>query len=182
MICNCITCGKETNKKPFYIRKFKGNIYCSMDCYHTKLKERFPEQQSLCLQCNKLFKIHPSDKTYNRGKFCNKACKNLYQRQNNHWRWHDASTEAEKQRGTIEYRAWRIAIFIRDNRTCVWCGSKNNIQADHIKPRYLFPELIYDIDNGRTLCHECHKKTPSYGNGYLKREDFIDGARFKQLR
>ena len=71
------------------------------------------------------------------------------------------------------YREWRTAVFERDNYICVDCGLKGgwdkklkrriNIQADHIKPFSLFPELRFDINNGRTLCVDCHKKTPTYG-------------------
>lgn len=70
----------------------------------------------------------------------------------------------EAIRKSLEYRLWRKAVFIRDNFTCVWCGKKDKtIQADHIKPFSLFPELRFAIDNGRTLCHNCHKKTDTYG-------------------
>ena len=70
----------------------------------------------------------------------------------------------KKIRASIEYREWKISVFIRDNRTCLLCGYKGNkIEADHIKPFSLFPELRFDINNGRTLCQECHRKTPTYG-------------------
>lgn len=66
-------------------------------------------------------------------------------------------------RRTIEYKLWRKAVFYRDNYTCIWCGSKTDIEADHIKPFAKFPELRFAIDNGRTLCHDCHKTTETYG-------------------
>lgn len=66
-------------------------------------------------------------------------------------------------RHSVEYKLWRIAVFIRDNRTCIWCGSKKDIQADHIKRFADYPELRFAIDNGRTLCADCHKKTSTYG-------------------
>lgn len=65
---------------------------------------------------------------------------------------------------SIEYKLWRKTVFVRDNYTCIWCGYKGNrIQADHIKPFSQFPELRFAIDNGRTLCIECHKKTDTWG-------------------
>jgi len=43
------------------------------------------------------------------------------------------------------------------------CGINNKtLEADHIKAFSEYPELIYDINNGRTLCKECHKKTDNY--------------------
>lgn len=78
-------------------------------------------------------------------------------------------------RRSIEYKLWRKAIFERDKYTCKFCGAKNGtgktitLQADHIKPFSLFPELRFALDNGRTLCRDCHKKTDTYGRGSLFR-------------
>src|SRR3990167_2266206 len=74
----------------------------------------------------------------------------------------------EAIRKSLEYKLWRKAVFERDNFTCIWCGKKDKtIQADHIKPFSLFPELRFAIDNGRTLCHDCHKTTDTYGKNFL---------------
>ncbi len=71
-------------------------------------------------------------------------------------------------RGSIEYKLWRKTVFERDSYTCQHCGARNGngrtvyIEADHIKPFALFPELRFAIDNGRTLCKDCHKKMPTF--------------------
>ena len=85
-------------------------------------------------------------------------------------RWKGGVTEIHRLiRSSLEYRLWREAVFKRDNYTCIWCGAKNGngyhveINADHIKPFAYFPELRFAIDNGRTLCVDCHKKTDTYG-------------------
>lgn len=70
-------------------------------------------------------------------------------------------------RQSLEYRLWRESVFKRDDWTCVWCKIKGKrLNADHIKPFSLFPELRFAIDNGRTLCEECHKTTETYGKHY----------------
>ncbi|MBI3980967.1 HNH endonuclease [Candidatus Microgenomates bacterium] len=80
--------------------------------------------------------------------------------------WIDGrSAKNENIRKNLEYRLWRETVFKRDDWTCVWCKQKGGeLNADHIKPFSLFPELRFDINNGRTLCHNCHKKTSTYGN------------------
>jgi hypothetical protein len=72
-------------------------------------------------------------------------------------------------RKSIDYALWREAVFERDNYTCVWCGVRGGkLNADHIKPFCLFPELRFAIDNGRTLCKPCHQKTDTWGSKALK--------------
>ena len=73
-------------------------------------------------------------------------------------------------RRSLEYRLWRTAVFERDNYTCVLCDTKESpFNADHIKSFALFPELRFSIDNGRTLCVPCHKKTDTYPKNLLQK-------------
>jgi hypothetical protein len=87
----------------------------------------------------------------------------------NHHNWKGGITpEIMRIRHSAEYKLWRKAVFERDNYTCIWCGARSEkgktvtLNADHIKPFALYPELRFAIDNGRTLCKDCHKKTDTY--------------------
>lgn len=72
-------------------------------------------------------------------------------------------TERQNFMRTLEYKQWRKAIFERDNYTCQICEEVGGeLNADHIRPYSLFPELRLDMENGRTLCVKCHRKTDSY--------------------
>jgi len=108
---------------------------------------------------------------------------------NNHF-WKGGKTSLSSQiRNSIEYSFWRISVFKRDYFTCQHCGAKNKkgekyiFDAHHIYPFYkilddfnitsieeaISCEKLWDIENGITLCRECHKKTDSYGaNQYTK--------------
>ena len=94
----------------------------------------------------------------------------------NHWNWKGGTSNSEdkKIRKSVEYTLWRRTVFERDNYQCVMGGKEHGsrIEADHIKPFALFPELRFAIDNGRTLCVECHKKTETWG-GKSKKNNLI---------
>lgn len=65
---------------------------------------------------------------------------------------------------SYEYKLWRQQVFTRDNFICQHCGQRGGeLQADHIRPQSVFPELRFELSNGRTLCRPCHKLTPTWG-------------------
>ena len=65
--------------------------------------------------------------------------------------------ENDKIHKSNEYREWRRQVFFRDRFTCRVCLSKGYVQANHICPFRSHKELRHDINNGITLCIECHK-------------------------
>ena len=87
-----------------------------------------------------------------------------------HWWKGGVSSKNNIIRHSTEYKIWRTAVFKRDNYTCIWGGKEHgkDINADHIKPFSLYPELRFAIDNGRTLCVECHKTTETYPKNLIK--------------
>src|SRR5208337_195186 len=50
---------------------------------------------------------------------------------------------------------FREGVFARDRHRCVNCG-KAGVDAHHIIERRLFPDGGYYLDNGVTLCADCH--------------------------
>lgn len=77
-----------------------------------------------------------------------------------HWNWKGGITpENAKIRSSSEYAKWRKAVFERDHFTCQMCGRYGcKLNAHHIRPFSKYPEYRLDIDNGITLCKDCHKK------------------------
>jgi len=56
------------------------------------------------------------------------------------------------------YKNWRYSVFKRDKHVCQMCGARGE-EAHHIKPvRDHKNDLsILDINNGITLCKDCHR-------------------------
>lgn len=69
---------------------------------------------------------------------------------------------------TKKYKEWRMAVFLRDSFVCQFCNVRGvPLEAHHIKEWAYYPKLRYEVDNGITLCVECHKLTRKfYGNQY----------------
>ena|SRR3990167_1405256 len=183
--------GSETKKRLYRegkIKKLVGknhpNWKGGAKLYVPRIRVKKPKQNKLALQYVKT--------TFKKGAVpWNKGIKNPYPlsleaRQkisqklsgNKSHLWRGGITkEVRLIRTSLEYRAWRKSVFERDDYTCVECGSRNGdgrahtLNADHIKPFSLYPELRFDLNNGRTLCTECHLKTETYGNRLLRQQN-----------
>ncbi len=55
-----------------------------------------------------------------------------------------------------KYQRWRREVRHRDENTCRICGVQRNLHVHHIKPLEKYPEFATDLDNGITLCGNCH--------------------------
>jgi group II intron reverse transcriptase/maturase len=65
---------------------------------------------------------------------------------------------------TPEKAAWaemRLAVLQRDGYHCMECGNSNHLHVHHIRPRR--KGGAPQTDNLKTLCKDCHAKTPSWG-------------------
>lgn len=98
--------------------------------------------------------------------------------------WKGGTEYSRVERATIEYREWRKKVFERDLYTCACCGCKNGngkyikLVAHHIKNWKDNIDSRYDVDNGVTLCEECHIKFHSMfgkrNNTFEQLEEFLD--------
>lgn len=61
---------------------------------------------------------------------------------------------------------WAAAIKALCECTCQYCGTKQAIEAHHIRPKSVATELENDIENGIALCHSCHLK--AHGGSYAR--------------
>lgn len=55
---------------------------------------------------------------------------------------------------------WRRKVIARDGHTCRahQCGETGNLHVHHIKPCAKYPDFATELDNGITLCGNCHSR------------------------
>ena len=77
-----------------------------------------------------------------------------------HWNWKGGiSAWRIMLHNSLAYKNWREAVFERDDYTCQMCTERGGyLEAHHIEAvkDHKNDLLVYDVDNGITLCKECH--------------------------
>jgi hypothetical protein len=113
--------------------------------------------QKKCLTCNKNFYVFPYRKN---ASFCSVSClaKSFVGSKAKNWKGGKSPLD-KKIRETKQYNEWRKSVYTRDNWTCQECFVKQKHPvAHHIKTFKDYPELRFDVSNGKTMCRSCHKK------------------------
>lgn len=80
------------------------------------------------------------------------------------------------KRDTIQNTQWTLSIKKRDDFICQKCHVRGgNIIAHHIFGYSVYVNARYDIDNGITLCKNCHAEFHHlYGYKYFTDNDFFE--------
>jgi len=170
----CKNCGKAMYQQPCFIGK---SFFCSMKCAGMHRANRANSKRLVvkCKQCGKEYTIPPSEKYWKerRGStnyFCSRKCIKKYRQiPENNPRYYKDRTKLKNQKRSFRYSVamteWRKKVYKRDNYTCQICSirsGKNNIvmlNAHHIIRMADNPDLMFQINNGITLCEGCHRKT-----------------------
>ena len=127
--------------------------FCSKACWSHRgvLRPTIP-----CLNCGKAVRVTPKVPRM----FCSTTCTYAYRIGPNAPAWKDGeSLERERARISRPLAVWRTAVFKRDAHTCQLCGKHGKgviIHAHHLKSFADNSALRLDLDNGQTLCIDCH--------------------------
>jgi 5-methylcytosine-specific restriction endonuclease McrA len=152
----CKVCGKL-----FYLKKSK--VYCSWKCYlndedKTTSKGRVVSEETR----NKLSESKLGKSISSKGKRRNKIA----------WNNKGYITKLNHAiRTDLNNLKWRSDCMRRDQWTCRNCGKKRNLEVhhlmsvSHIIDTYNLKNIVdainckilWDLDNGITLCEECHE-------------------------
>lgn len=145
----------------------RGRSYCEpcrkIVVSEKKRSEKKPNRR--CAVCGSLFFAYPSISKKTCSTVCLSRHKSEIQKGAKSHRWQGGKTDHNMAiRNSHKYKQWRSFVFERDCYTCQECGQVGGkLNADHILPFAQYPEFRFDVDNGRTLCVECHRKTKTWG-------------------
>lgn len=179
VVLYCHNCNKKMVRRPS-----EQNKFCSRSCYWkskigTKNINRQIEVE--CSNCKKKYSLPPSHKKDQN--FCSKKCWYLYKKtlitpletrrkqseshllrreKSNFWKG-GITKISQAIRNSFNMTIWRESVFKRDDWTCQECEKRGGIlNAHHILSFAKFIDYRFDINNGTTLCQDCHKKTDTY--------------------
>lgn len=153
----CLVCAEDYLVFPY---RAASSRYCSKACWG----DRGPKAP--CLNCGGDFKVVVGTS----GKYCSRACSAGHMVGDRSAAWKGGRTLGnDRARFAKELREWRLAVYARDGYCCQDCGVKGYLHAHHIKFWSTHPELRFEIDNGKTVCIDCHGLI--HGRNFTPRPD-----------
>lgn len=144
-----------------------GNVYGKITVLNVIYREGLPPKWKCVCECGNEFETNGG--TLKNGCGMCPKCWAEHNTGENNPSWNPNLTEEDRERNrtTAEgsQERWRGEVFERDNYTCHCCGKRGGrLNAHHLNGYHWFKEGRFDVNNGVTLCTDCHKEFHStYG-------------------
>ena len=152
----CKRCGVVKDAKKFHSDKRRpdGRSIACRECYaHNKLEiKRTPEQIESQRQ-----KILGRKYSLEHRAAISRGLNKFSKEKGHHW---SAGKEEHRERSKsrFEYKVWKEKLLERSRGKCEDCGSEKNLECHHVQCYYEYPDLRFDVSNGKVLCCSCHRK------------------------
>jgi len=166
IVVNCAYCNNLISCRPGKIKK-----YCNYNCLGGSKKK----DKKTCKVCNKVLSRNDCN-------YCSICIKNQFIGSNSP-NWKGGTVKLNRLvRLSEKYKKWRSKIYQRDLYTCQNCKKTGGrLEVHHIKSLSLIlkeyeiktkqqaykNKEIFDLNNGITLCKNCHKLTDNYAGKKL---------------
>lgn len=140
--------------------------------------------KTICFYCEKELILQPNQ-IRNRN-FCNRECWGFGHRGTNSPVYRGEKSVARLRNRVAqlpEYKDWHATCLKNGNYLCFKCGTKKQLEVDHIKRFFIIvvengiitPEdarnckELWNVKNGRVICRPCHRTLDTYGTKGLKK-------------
>lgn len=184
----CEACGAAKLQWPSQV----GNaFFCTHACYvefgRGKPRKPRPEKRirisKPCVRCGQPIVGVPS--VVNRRSFCSTECQGKTFSGADHHNWRGGSSRWRRERGLgREYQEFRLRILFRDRGICRWCDDLGRRTSEKLEVHHIIPiganrDLIFDDNNGITLCKQHHLLTKGREDEFAETLAALIGAKLR---
>ena len=174
----CKVCGNTFYRLP-EATQYQSKI-CSRECatkyyvgenspMYGREREKYAQIVFNCDCCgieNSQYKSHYDNQNHH---FCNTICRDTFVKA----QVSKQDKEILKNRYSPNIRVWKRLCLERDNEECQVCSSDIDLRIHHLNSFTRFPKLQFNLDNGVTMCEDCHREFHSiYGIRKFTEEDY----------
>ena len=165
IILKCDICGRpfeRTIESYFNTKLSISQIDACPDCHQIKAKMCVKEKYGV----DNIFELGDYIKTKNKEKHNGlhhtqtEEFKKKYLYGEKNREYIDGRSQDVDRRKSPKEKVWRKEVYARDNYICQCCGDNkgHNLNAHHILPYMQYSQYRFDVNNGITLCKNCHKE------------------------
>lgn len=156
-IRSCVVCDQS-----FSIKPWKKDKTCTKECKAKLISKNMLGKKKSEEHCKNISAALKASEKAKKTQFKKGQENPAYGRNqtglaNSNWKGGITNTN-QKRRNDPKLIEWRKKVFERDCYTCQDCGAKGYLHAHHVVPFSEDYSKAFDVDNGKTLCVECHEK------------------------